>query len=116
MPIPNIPTLYQKIGSGSEGGHEFARIVKLLLHADCTVKGITLFAESDASGDYKKLDAYYGTDKYFEPLITGLQFKFYPAKLSLSQKKQITRSIDVALQENQFIQEFILVTPEDFMK
>ena len=31
MPIPNSATLYQKIGKGAEGGHEFARFIKLLL-------------------------------------------------------------------------------------
>jgi hypothetical protein len=34
MPIPNVSTLYQRISQGAEGGHEFARFIKLLLGTD----------------------------------------------------------------------------------
>lgn len=116
MPIPNISTLYQRINQGSEGGHEFARFIKLLLGADYSYQGIHFVSESDASGDYKKVDAYIGGDEDFPTCITGFQFKFYPYKLSATQKKEIIDSIDGAINENKFIQKFILITPEDFQK
>lgn len=116
MPIPNISTLYQRISKGSEGGHEFARFMKLLLGADYTVQGINFISESDASGDYKKVDAYIPGRDGLSELMKGFQFKFYPAKLSNKHKYEIIQSLEAALQENEFIEEYILVTPEDFMK
>lgn len=116
MPIPNVSTLYQKIASGAEGGLEFARILRLLLHADFNAKKIDLVAESDASGDYKGLDAYVVENDEFPDFIRGFQFKFYSSKLSQPQKREIILSIEKARQYNEFIQEFVLITPEDFMK
>lgn len=74
MPIPNVSTLYSQIANGSEGGHEFARFIKLLLTADYTARGIEFIAESDASGDYRKLDAYLPGDEEFKEMITGFQW------------------------------------------
>lgn len=116
MPIPNISTLYQRIAKGSEGGHEFARFIKLLLQAHYSSQGINLISGSDASGDYKKLDAYIPEASDTEILNTGFQFKFFPCALSASQRAQIIDSIEAALKEPHLIYEFILVTPEDFMK
>lgn len=116
MPIPNISTLYQKINSGAEGGHEFARFIKLLLDAEYKSQRVNFIAESDASGDFKKVDAYIPGDKDLPNLITAFQFKSYPSKLSINQKSSIVKSIEDALIENEYIQDFILVTPEDFMK
>lgn len=116
MPIPNVSTLYQRISQGAEGGHEFARFIKLLLGTDYSSQKVHFISESDASGDYKKVDAYISGDKDFPPLITGFQFKFYPFKLSAKQKANIVESIEGAIKENEFIQEFILITPEDFYK
>ena len=116
MPIFNTSTLYSKIASGSEGGLEFSRFVKTLLTADYHSRGINFISESDASGDYKKVDGYIKGGIDFPDNIVGFQFKFFPAKLSQNQKQVITKSIEMALEENQFIQDFILITPEDFMK
>lgn len=116
MPFPNVSTLYQRISNGSEGGHEFARFIKTLLTADYHSREINFISESDASGDYKKVDGYIKGDIDFPDNIVGFQYKFYPAKLSDAQKQKIVKSIESALDENEFIQEFILVTPEDFMK
>ena len=116
MPIPNISTLYQRISNGSEGGHEFARFVRMLFNADYEAQGVRFISESDASGDYKKVDAFIPGDIDFPNNIIGFQFKFFPSKLSSTQKQEIVRSIETAIKENEFIQELILVTPEDFMK
>lgn len=116
MPIPNVSTLYQKIHKGSEGGSEFARFVKLLLTTEYESRGETFISESDASGDYKRVDGYViGNDKFPDNII-GFQYKFYPAKLSSQQKTEIEKSIDNAIQANRIMKEFILITPEDFQK
>lgn len=116
MPIPNLSTLYQRIHSGSEGGNEFARFIRLLLQADFASLGVNFISESDASGDFKKVDAYVPGKKEFKNCIVGFQFKFYPYKLSSGQKSEIIKSIEDALEENELIQDFILVTPEDWQK
>jgi hypothetical protein len=115
MTLANSATLYQKIGKGAEGGHEFARFIKLLLIAHYKELKETFIAESDASGDYKKVDAYApGYD--IKGINTSYQFKFYPSKLSKGHKSSIEKSICAALLENPFMKEFVLVTPEDFLK
>lgn len=116
MPIPNISTLFQRVNSGSEGGNEFARYIKLLLSADYESKGEKFISESDASGDYKKVDAYIPGDVDFPLNIIAFQFKFFPCSLSSNQKIEIGNSIEKAIEENPLIQEFILITPEDFRK
>lgn len=114
--IPNVSTLYQRIHSGSEGGHEFARFIKLLLTREYSKNQQPFISESDASGDHKKVDGYIPGDSDFPDSIVGFQFKFYPAKLSQNQKREIKKSIEKALLANEQMQEFILITPEDFMK
>ena len=116
MPIPNVANLYQRIHKGAEGGNEFARFIKLLLTAEYENKGEKFIAASDASGDYKKVDAYLPGDEDFPSFVSGFQFKFVPSTLNASQKQAIIKSIEEAIEENEFIQEFILVTPEDFLK
>jgi hypothetical protein len=116
MSFPNVPTLYQKIGKGAEGGHEFARFIRLLLIADHKSKGKKFISESDASGDYKKVDAYSPDDGLIKALNTSYQFKFFPSKLSSGHRKEIITSIQKALKENKCIATFIIITPEDFMK
>lgn len=116
MPFPNIPTLYQKIGKGAEGGHEFARFIKQLLIADHKNKGEKFISGSDASGDYKKVDAHVPGEEPAQNLNTSYQFKFFPCKLSTKHRKDIEDSIKKALKENNNIHEFIIITPEDFMK
>jgi hypothetical protein len=116
MAIPNVATLYQQIGSGAEGGHEFARFIKLLLIAEYKSLGLHFISESDASGDFKKVDGYIPGDDDFPTFIKAFQYKFYPAKLTTKQKGEIIKSIKSAIRENEFIQEFIIVTPEDWRK
>lgn len=116
MSIPNTATLYQQIAKGSEGGNEFARFVRLLLISEHKLLGNEFVAESDASGDYKKVDAYIPGDREFPILVKAFQFKFFPSSLSSKQKNEIIKSVKAALKENEFIQEFILVTPEDWHK
>jgi hypothetical protein len=116
MPIPNVASLYQKIGRGAEGGHEFARFVSLLLSRYFNRQGRGFIAESDASGDMNKLDAYIEGRHPYPELITGFQFKFFPANPNKNQKKAIQASIDAARTANPLMTEFILVTPENFTK
>ena len=71
MSIPNISSLYQRINKGSEGGNEFARLMNYLLIAEAKEEGAKTEPYSDASGDYKGLDAFTELDLYQE----GFQFK-----------------------------------------
>jgi len=114
--IPNISSFYQRIKGGSEGGGEFARFVRLLLIADYDSQDENFISESDASGDYKGVDAYVQGDQDFPAHVTAFQFKYFSANLSANQKTEIVKSVEKAINENEFIQDFILVTPEDFQK
>lgn len=114
MPIPNVSSLYQRIAKGSEGGHEFARFIKLLLLADYRDMGMNFISESDASGDYRKVDGYVLGDTDFPQNIIGYQFKFFPSNLSSNQKYELKESIKAAISENEFIQDLIIVKPEDW--
>jgi hypothetical protein len=116
MPIPNVANLYQRIHKGAEGGNEFARFLKLLLTAEYEKRGERFISVSDASGDYKKVDAYLPGDEDFPSFIKGFQFKFIPSNLNSNQKQDIINAIEGAISENEFIQEFVLITPEDFQK
>lgn len=116
MSIPNVSTLYQRINKGSEGGQEFARFIKLLLLADYGSQGIQFVSESDASGDFNGVDGYVAASKEMPELITGFQYKFFPQNINSNQKTEIENSIIKALEENPLMQDFILVTPEDFQK
>lgn len=110
MPIPNVSTLHQRIKKGGEGGHEFARIMNLLLAADSREKGYKYTATSDASGDYKGVDGIVTVDN----LKIGVQFKFYPTPMSSSQKSSVIKSFARATEQFPEMAQWILVTPEDF--
>ncbi len=116
MPIPNVATLYQKIRKGSEGGHEFSRLVSALLSAEYGSKGERLQLFSDASGDYNGLDAVIFGDEPFPEILIGFQYKFFPQNLSYDNKAKIKSSLEAARKSNQFMKHWILVTPEDFLK
>lgn len=116
MGISNVSSLYQRIHNGSEGGNEFARFVKLLLMAEYANHHSGLVAESDASRDFRKLDAFVPEAKPDEKLLTGFQFKFYPGQLSSNQKQDIKRGLSAALDANPGMMEYIVVTPEDWQK
>ncbi|MGB3181241.1 MAG: hypothetical protein WBB45_07610 [Cyclobacteriaceae bacterium] len=77
LSIPNVSSLYQRIHKGAEGGHEFARFMRMLLMADYEAKGLHFISESDASGDYKSVDGYLPGDKDFPDLTTVFQYKFF---------------------------------------
>lgn len=116
MPIQNVSTLYQRIQKGAEGGHEFARFIRSLLYAEFSSLKTHFVSESDASGDHKKLDAYLQNNGSISEMITGFQFKFYPANLSSNQKAEIIHSLEAAREANPLMKEFILITPEDWHK
>ncbi|XOV69327.1 MAG: hypothetical protein ACFHU9_09090 [Fluviicola sp.] len=110
MSLQNAPTLYQKIKKGSEGGHEFARILIQLLTADSLAKGYKFITTSDASGDYKGVDAI----AIVNGKKIGFQFKFYPTTMSSSQKSSVIKSYKNAIEKFPEMDQWILVTPEDF--
>jgi len=113
MSIPNISSLYQRINKGSEGGNEFARLMNYLLIAEAKEEGAKTKPYSDASGDYKGLDAFTELDLYQE----GFQFKFFPSPLSASHKGKIIESIKLAMEEaTENLRTLYIVTPEDLMK
>jgi hypothetical protein len=116
MPIPNVSSLSARISAGAEGGHEFARFLKALLGAHYSGLGQHMIAPSDASGDFRGLDAFVEGGEPFPELITGFQFKFYPARLNKRQKGDIQRAVENSILQNECLRELILVTPEDFMK
>lgn len=116
MPIPNVSNLYKRLHEGAEGGLEFARFLKLLLGSHYVGLKAHFRAPSDASGDFRGLDAFVEGPDFFPELITGFQFKFYPGYLQARHKAEIRKSIENAVRTNEFMTEFILVTPEDFMK
>jgi hypothetical protein len=116
MPIPNVSSLYKRLNGGAEGGHEFARFLKLLLGSHYAGLKEQFKAPSDAAGDFRGLDAFLEGPDFLPEMITGFQFKFYPGRLKGGHKADIRKSIENAVLKNPFMREFILVTPEDFMK
>lgn len=110
MPISNVSTLYQRINKGSEGGNEFSRVMNLVLTADYKERNKELCAFSDAQGDYK------GVDSYVQNYFTGFQYKFYPTPLSPQHRHSIKKSLENALEKFECLCEWVIVTPEDFMK
>ena len=114
MSIPNVSTLYQRINKGSEGGNEFARLMNYLLTAEAKEEGWKIEPYSDASGDYKGLDAYAEIEKqYFE----GYQFKFFPSPLSATHKAKIIEAVKSAMAKSSDDMKMLnIVTPEDLMK
>lgn len=116
MPIPNIATLYQRIRRGSEGGDEFARLLDLLLAADCTENGHPFETPDDAAGDAFGVDAYTAFGYRSTSGLLGYQYKFYPSPLSAKHRADIERSAATALERHTSLRRWILITPEDFMK
>jgi hypothetical protein len=118
LALPNLPSLYQKIGRGSEGGNEFARTITQLLIADGRERNFEVITSSDCSGDYKGVDAiikirWKNSDQY---RYTGVQFKFFPSPLSTNHKSLIRGSLIKAVDKFPEMVSWILVTPEDFYK
>jgi len=116
MPIPNTSTLYQRIKKGSEGGQEFARIMNLILIAESKDNNQLYDSSDDAAGDFKGVDAIqHGKDNFFDHQ-KGYQFKFYPSRLTPNHRHEIKSSLKNAIKNFEFMEEWILVTPEDWIK
>lgn len=118
MPIPNVANLYQIIGKGAEGGHEFARVLNQLIIAEANERGLESIISSDASGDYKGVDSilkerWRRTDNF---IYTGFQYKFYPSNLTTNHKADIKLSLERVIDKFPEMSNWILVTPEDFSK
>lgn len=109
MPIPNLSTLYERIQKGSEGGHEFARILNHLLIAESAIQKFQFTASSDASGDFKGVDGII----LREEERTGVQYKFYPSPFSSSHKSSIQQSLETAVKQFPGMNKWILITPHD---
>lgn len=109
MPIPNVSTLYKRINNGSEGGNEFARFIDTLLIAEARQKERSIISYSDASGDYKGVDA-------IVDFCKGFQHKFYPSPLSSKHRNLLIQSIQNGINNFPELTILTIVTPEDFMK
>ncbi|UPT69024.1 MAG: hypothetical protein M0D57_10565 [Sphingobacteriales bacterium JAD_PAG50586_3] len=114
MAIPNIPSLYQKIARGAEGGLEFARIINQLLVIEGKQTDCEVIITDDAAGDFKGVDCI--IRKLGSIAYTGFQYKYYPSNLSIQHKRRIEESLINAIDQFPEMEEWILVTPEDFTK
>jgi len=111
MPIPNVSTLSKRINKGSEGGNEFARIMNLLLIAECKECSIDFVTFSDSQGDYRGVDSYaHKWGIHYE----GFQYKFYSCPLSSNHKSLIKKSLEGALEKFKELRSWVLVTPDNF--
>lgn len=118
MSISNVASLYQKLDKGAEGGHEFSRIIKQLLIADGKERNYETLISSDSSGDYKGVDViikkhWRGNNKY---TFIGIQCKFFPSNLSSNHKHEIKSSLIKAIEKFPEMAQWIITTPEDFIK
>lgn len=108
--LPITKPLSEVLPKGAEGGHEFARIVGLLLFHEARRAGrcVTLF--SDRSGDVHGLDA-------FDDADTGYQIKFFPSPWSSNQRQEIKDSLKKAADgsDESDIKTWVLVTPDDMV-
>lgn len=110
MAIPNVPSLSSKIKPGSQGGLEFAQIMNQLLDFESRIQDYRFISSSDASGDYKGCDAIFKKgDKNF-----GVQYKFMVNGPNSNQKSEIKKSLKNAIQKFPEMDEWVLVTPDDF--
>jgi len=109
-PLPATKPLSEMLPKGAEGGHEFARIVGLLLFHEARREGrcVTLF--SDRSGDVHGLDT-------FDDADTGYQIKFFPSPWSDQHRKEIKASLKKAADrsDESGIKTWVLVTPDDMV-
>lgn len=109
MPIPNVSTLFERIHRGSEGGQEFARIINLLLIAESRNQELELIDSSDASGDYKGVDAIITREN--EKI--GVQYKFVSVPLSSNHKTEIRKSLETALNKFSDMDKWLLIIPHN---
>jgi hypothetical protein len=117
MSIKNTPTLFQKHGHNAEGGHEFNRIMTLLLIAEGRRLGYKVLTSSDVSGDFKGVDCIWQEkSKNGNETNIGFQFKFFPPTLTNGNKTKIKSSLKKALVAYPEMNEWILVIPCDLNK
>ena len=118
MAIPNLPSLFQKIAKGSEGGLEFARVMNLLMVAEGKERAYEVIISSDSSGDFKGVDSIIKDQPQNKDffLHTGLQYKFFPSNLTSHHKNDIKKSLLNAIEKFPEMKNWIIVTPEDFSK
>lgn len=111
MSIPNVPSLFKIIHHGSEGGHEFARILNQLLFEDSQMYDYHFQSYSDSAGDFKGVDAI--IERGLKKI--GLQYKFFEGdakKGRISIKKSLINAIDSFPD----MDEWVLVTPDNFTR
>ncbi len=83
MPIPNIPTLFQKIAKGADGSLRFAQIMNLLFIADSLENGYKVISSSYASRDYKGVDCILEGRCNKKTNFIWVQYKFFPIRCAL---------------------------------
>lgn len=110
MSLPNLPSLSKIIGHGSEGGQEFARILNQLLFKDSYLNGYYFQSIDDSAGDYK------GVDSIMKKGLTqiGFQYKFIVGSPDSKNKNTIKNSLVGAIKKFPEMEEWILVTPDNF--
>ncbi|CAL2064104.1 hypothetical protein [Tenacibaculum sp. 190524A05c] len=111
MSIPNVPSLSKIINQGSEGGLEFARVMNQLLFEDSEICGYYFQSFSDSAGDYKGVDAL--MEKRYKKI--GLQYKFFEGNPK-NNKSDLKKSLFNAIDNFPDMDEWILVTPDNFTK
>lgn len=113
MGIPNVPSLFQKIARGSEGGAEFARVVTLLIEAECIESEDVTIITSDDMGDFRGVDLNRHHQGHPTTFFAGYQFKFYSQSLISSHRSEIKASFESARGRNPYRYSWIFVTAED---
>lgn len=119
--LPETRPLSQILPLGAEGGHEFARIVDLLLFYEARRSDRNLTLLDDRAGDYKGLDSFHETGSR-RVYRTGFQYKFFPSPFSDSHRKDIVASLSKAREsalkqpKKTRLVKWILVTPDDLVE
>lgn len=111
MSVPNIPSLSKIIHNGSEGGHEFARIMNQLLFEDSQMYDYHFQSYSDSAGDFKGVDAL--MEKGLKKI--GLQYKFFEGNPK-NNKNVLKKSLINAIESFPDMDEWVLVTPDNFTR
>ncbi|WP_350292677.1 hypothetical protein [uncultured Croceitalea sp.] len=111
MSIPNIPSLSKIIHHGSEGGQEFARAMNQLLFEDSQLYDYHFQSYSDSAGDFKGVDAI--MERGLKKI--GLQYRFFEGNPK-KEKINIKKSLIKAVESFSDMDEWILVTPDNFTR
>jgi hypothetical protein len=116
--IEETKTLCDILPSKSaSSGHEFGRIVNLLLFHDGRRRGRKITLLDDRSGDYCGLDAFEASGKV---VVVGYQHKFYPSPLSDEHRRDVEKSLAktaAAMREDKIrVEKYVLVTPQNLVE